>query len=119
MDCIEDMCISLSLMSFRKSSFLLLVLDSDVSFKLFVEAMTTDWSRMDQLLAFKTQYGYELMNEQQRAVWETAIKAIFERKSWLETNGADIMSWLEYNQSLAAQKIRANHTQINVENSAL
>ncbi|EYC36070.1 hypothetical protein Y032_0937g3119 [Ancylostoma ceylanicum] len=95
------------------------VLDSDVDFELFVKAMTTDWSRMDHLLGFKTKKEYELMNKQQQAIWETAIKAIFERQSWLATSGVDIISWLTYNQVSASEKIRGNHTHISSESSTL
>lgn len=72
-----------------------------------------------KLLSFKVRDKYEVMNEQQRAIWESAIKAIFERQSWLATSGSDIISWLTYNQAPASGMIRANQTQTNLGSPAL
>ncbi|EYC35913.1 hypothetical protein Y032_0960g3220 [Ancylostoma ceylanicum] len=84
----------------RKGFSLLQVLYSDVDFGYFINAMTADWSSYSQLKElndFKDSEDYELLNDKQRRVWETAIKDVVEMQSWLSFNAQRILEWLDYN----------------------
>ncbi|KAK6759653.1 hypothetical protein RB195_021311 [Necator americanus] len=62
------------------------ILNSDIGFDFYVEAMITDWSRKDQiqkLINFKFEEDYKFLNKEQRDVWEDAIKTVVERESWI------------------------------------